>query len=199
MQTLNIALSVIIEIFYFMWRIIKSKFFYIPVLVLSVILGVNTFFDYYRLRTPVILTWQSPIELREVRTVEKSVVLSPIVEAKEETREETKTEVVPEPKQMWAGKATWYGAKPEWCLGCDPNFIMANGEKLDDAKKTIAFNHAPLGTMVQITNVANGLSEMVEVTDTGGFNDLGRIADMSVALKNSLQCSDICEVTVATF
>ena len=108
------------------------------------------------------------------------------------------TETV-ETKHVWAGKASWYGATPEACVGCDENFIMANGQKLDDRIRTIAFNELPLGSMVLVKNVDNGLEEVVEVTDTGGFDGLGRIADLSLALKNSLNCGGLCNITIEEY
>lgn len=102
-------------------------------------------------------------------------------------------------KSIWAGKASWYGASPEACVGCDENFIMANGKRLDDRIRTIAFNELPLGSMVVVKNVDSGLEEVVEVTDTGGFDGLGRIADLSLALKNSLKCSDLCNVMIEEY
>lgn len=108
------------------------------------------------------------------------------------------TEVV-KTKSTWAGKASWYGASSEACVGCDKNFIMANGKKLDDRIRTVAFNELPLGSMVVVKNVDSGLEEVVEVTDTGGFDGLGRIADLSLALKNSLKCSDLCNVMIEEY
>ena len=133
------------------------------------------------------LKYQSPVLIE--RRIEKQEFISPIVEEEQSYTPET----------IWAGVASWYGAKPEWCVGCNPDFIMANGNKLDDTKKTLAFNDLPLGDWVVITNVANGKSEEVEITDTGGFKSLDRIADMSLALKNALDCSDLCDVTIETY
>ncbi len=146
------------------------------------------------------LVWQTPVR------VERREIISPIIEDSEEDTEDVveedieieETEEVtqnPAPK-IWAGEATWYGARPEWCVGCNPNFIMANGERLDDTQKTLAFNHLPLGTWVKITNVDNGLNEHARITDTGGFDSLGRIADLSIALRDSLGCGDLCNVTI---
>ncbi len=114
-------------------------------------------------------------------------------------KEEVVVEEKVESKKIWAGKASWYGASPEACVGCDPNFIMANGKKLDDRIRTIAFNELPLGSMVLVRNVDNNLEEVVEVTDTGGFDSLSRIADLSLALKNSLKCSDLCNVMIEEY
>jgi hypothetical protein len=136
--------------------------------------------------------WQFPIQwvgfIKKINQQDE-VVEEPVVQ---ETVEEEK-------KSVWAGKASWYGATKETCLGCDDNFIMANGKRLDDRIRTIAFNELPLGSMVIVKNVDSGLEEVVEVTDTGGFDGLGRIADLSLALKNSLKCSDLCNVMIEEY
>jgi rare lipoprotein A (peptidoglycan hydrolase) len=134
--------------------------------------------------------WQFPIQwVGFVKNIEQP---------KEEVIEIIEEQVI-ESKPTWAGLASWYGATPETCLGCNENFIMANGEKLDDRIRTIAFNEVVLGTKVIVTNTDNGLSEIVEVTDTGGFEKYGKIADLSKALKESLQCADTCNVMIEIY
>lgn len=131
--------------------------------------------------------WQFPIKWIGIKKErEKEVVIEEVV-------------VEAEASKIWGGKASWYGATPENCLGCDENFIMANGQKLDDRIRTIAFNELPLGTRVLVKNVDNGLEEVVEVTDTGGFNNYGKIADLSKALKESLNCGDTCNITIEEY
>lgn len=94
--------------------------------------------------------------------------------------------------ESWLGKASYYTR--EKCIGCHPQRIMANGQPLDDAALTVAFNHAPLGTHLKITNTDNGQSIIAEVTDTGGFEKHGKIADLNLGAKNALQCPDTCNV-----
>jgi rare lipoprotein A (peptidoglycan hydrolase) len=94
--------------------------------------------------------------------------------------------------ESWRGKASYYTR--EKCLGCHPQRIMANGEPLDDSALTVAFNRAPLGTYLRITNTDNGQSVIAEVTDTGGFEKHGKIADLNLGAKNALQCPDTCNV-----
>lgn len=106
---------------------------------------------------------------------------------------------LPKPKfqgTKHTGLASYYSRSG--CIGCHPNFIMANGQPLDDSKHTVAFNRAPLGTMVKVTNVKTGSEVVAEVTDTGGFEKLKvpKIIDLSVATKNAIGCSDICQVEV---
>lgn len=82
------------------------------------------------------------------------------------------------------------------CVGCSKTLTMANGEPLDDTKVTAAYNRAPLNHFVDVTNVKNGTTVRVKVTDRGGFERLGRVIDLSVAAKTALGCTDLCHVTV---
>lgn len=98
------------------------------------------------------------------------------------------------PKRPTSGKASYYSVAG--CIGCDADRIMANGQRLDDARPTVAYNHLPLNTLVKITNTANGKTITVPVTDRGGFEKYGKIADLSLATKNALGCGDICNITI---
>jgi len=95
---------------------------------------------------------------------------------------------------FWTGKASYYSR--EGCIGCSESLTMANGQPLDDSKLTVAFNKLPLGKTVRVIN--NTTYDVVEakITDTGGFERLGRIIDLSVATKEAINCSDICDVTI---
>lgn len=79
----------------------------------------------------------------------------------------------------WTGFVSYYSE--DGCVGCNPNQIMANGEKFDEDAYTIAFNKLPLNTEVVVTNTETGQSVIATVTDRGGFESLGRIADLSKA------------------
>lgn len=98
-----------------------------------------------------------------------------------------------------SGKATYYSR--EGCVGCDPDRIMANGEPLDDSKFTVALTpemvrqYKLLNKYVTVTNSV-GKSVRVRVTDTGGFGKYGRIADLSVATRDALNCKSLCEITL---
>ena len=87
-------------------------------------------------------------------------------------------------KPSFIGKVSYYSEKG--CLGCNANQIMANGQKFDEDKFTLAFNRLPLNTVVRVTNLSNGKSELAVVTDRGGFERLGRIADLSKGLMTAL-------------
>ena len=87
-------------------------------------------------------------------------------------------------KSEWIGKVSTYSRKG--CLGCSKTLTMANGEPLDDNRLTIAFNRLPLNTQVKITNLDTGASVIATVTDRGGFERHGRIADLTIATATAI-------------
>jgi rare lipoprotein A len=69
------------------------------------------------------------------------------------------------------GKASFYG----------PEFVgkkTASGKKLVPSAMTAASKTLPLGTVVQVTNVENGKSARVVITDRGPYKQ-GRIIDLT--------------------
>jgi len=75
--------------------------------------------------------------------------------------------------QTYKGKASFYG----------PGFNgrkCANGQVFDMNKLTCAHKTLPFGTMLKVTNLKNGKSTIVEVTDRGPYVR-GRIIDLSKA------------------
>lgn len=79
---------------------------------------------------------------------------------------------------------------------------MANGEPLDDGKETIAMipvivrRYKLLNRYVTVRNMKNDHIVRAKVTDTGGFAKYSRIADLSLATKQAIQCGDLCEVEI---
>lgn len=100
------------------------------------------------------------------------------------------------------GLASWYGTGEDECLGCREDRIMANGERLDDDKKTIACaiggscKYFDVGDEVEILNLENMMVVRAVVTDRGGFARYGRIIDMTKAVRDSINCDDLCKVRV---
>lgn len=84
------------------------------------------------------------------------------------------------------GKVSYYSKSG--CLGCNENQIMANGKQFDETKFTIAYNKLPLNTIVKVTNLNNGKSVNAIVSDRGGFEKYGRIADLSLATCKAIDC-----------
>ena len=143
-----------------------------------------------RLKTP--KTIVSPIPDEPMITITPTPTLFPEAEAEEKARKEGK---------ILEGEATIYTDTIEGCLGCKPHydengklyFIMANGERLDSKRKTVACGVGtsckvfPLGTTVVVQNLETGMFTTAEVTDTGGFGKLyGRILDLTPAVANRI-------------
>jgi rare lipoprotein A (peptidoglycan hydrolase) len=93
------------------------------------------------------------------------------------------------------GVASFYSR--DGCVGCSKNLKMANGELFDDSKMTIAFQKTKLNTIVIVKNPATGKFVQAKVTDRGGYERLGRVADLSLAVKNAIGCNDLCQVEIA--
>jgi len=71
------------------------------------------------------------------------------------------------------GNASWYGAPFH-------GRRASNGEIYDMNKMTAAHRTMAFGTMVKVTNLSNGKSAVVRITDRGPFVD-NRIIDLSMA------------------
>lgn len=93
------------------------------------------------------------------------------------------------------------------CLGCpayfDQNgkyYLMNNGERFDDTKLTLALTPKEYrkykNKFVRVTNLKNKKSVVAKVTDSGGFGKYHRVADLSLATKNAILCSDLCKVQI---
>ncbi len=78
------------------------------------------------------------------------------------------------------------------CLGCNPLFVMANGQQLDDNALTMAIGADKkhlVGYNARVTNLVNGKSVVVRITDTGGFyqDKYGnRVADLTIGTKTAI-------------
>jgi len=76
------------------------------------------------------------------------------------------------------GLASWYG----------PGFhgkATSNGERFDKEAFTAAHKTLPFGSMVKVSNLANGKSVTVRVNDRGPFVE-GRIIDLSEAAARAI-------------
>jgi rare lipoprotein A len=83
------------------------------------------------------------------------------------------------PKVRYVGVASWYGKQHQ-------GRKMANGQKFDRNKLTAASWYFPLGTSLLVTNVGNGESVVVTITDRGPNRRLNRIVDLSEAAAKQL-------------
>ncbi len=63
--------------------------------------------------------------------------------------------------------------------------LTANGERFSNSEFTAAHRTLPFGTRVRVTNLGNGRSVVVRITDRGPFVE-GRILDLSRAAASEL-------------
>lgn len=91
------------------------------------------------------------------------------------------------------GIASWYG--PPYT-----NRKAADGSVYDQNAMTAAHRTLPMGTIVRVTNLSNGESVVVRITDRGPFVD-GRIIDLSLAAAKTVDLyrSGIAKVRVEAF
>lgn len=84
---------------------------------------------------------------------------------------------VPAPNEQ-IGIASWYGYQHS-------GRRTANGEIHDPRLSTAAHRHLPFGSMVKVTNLANGSSVIVRINDRGPYPK-GRLIDLSESAANRL-------------
>jgi rare lipoprotein A len=77
------------------------------------------------------------------------------------------------------GNASWYGAQFH-------GRRASNGEIYDMNKMTAAHRTMAFGTVVRVTNLTNGKSAVVRITDRGPFVD-NRIIDLSMAAAKAIE------------
>ena len=93
-------------------------------------------------------------------------------------------------KRVQHGKISWYGR----------DFAgrrTASGERFDPHALTMAHRSLPLGTIVEVTNEANGRSVTLRVNDRGPFHG-DRVADVTRAASRELgfQRAGLAEATI---
>jgi rare lipoprotein A len=76
-------------------------------------------------------------------------------------------------KTVQHGKASWYSVSTNY------GTRTASGERLSNSASTAAHKTLPLGSRVRVTNMANGKSEIVRITDRGPYIK-GRIIDVTI-------------------
>jgi rare lipoprotein A len=75
--------------------------------------------------------------------------------------------------------------------------MTASGEAYSPTKLTAAHRTLPFGTMVRVTNLANGRSIVVRINDRGPFVK-NRVIDLSQAAAQQLQFSGLVPVSLET-
>ena len=83
--------------------------------------------------------------------------------------------------KKYQGRASWYG----------PGFHlkkMASGERYDQNEILIAHRHYPIGLVVRVTNLQNGLSVIARVEDRGPYAETDlREVDLSLGAARALK------------
>jgi len=77
------------------------------------------------------------------------------------------------------GKASWYATYTQG------GSHTASGERLRNDANTAAHKSLPHGTYVNVTNLQNGRSQIVRITDRGPFTR-GRIIDVTIGVAKRL-------------
>ena len=99
---------------------------------------------------------------------------------------------------LFIGIASYYSVAG--CLGCSPTLTMANRERLNDSALTVALPPVEYrkykNKYLLITNPKTGKKVKAKVTDSGGFAKYNRVADLSLATKNAIGCSNLCKVEI---
>jgi rare lipoprotein A len=98
-----------------------------------------------------------------------------------------KSPVVSE-KLPQTGEASWYGAQHQ-------GKQTASGTIFDQSKLTAAHPSLPFGSRIKVTNLANGKSVEVEITDRGPSAE-NRIIDLSQGAARALDMIDSGTATV---
>lgn len=77
------------------------------------------------------------------------------------------------------GKASWYSIRT------NGGTRTASGQRLSNKAQTAAHKTLPMGSKVRVTNLNNGKSEVVTITDRGPFIK-GRVIDVTVGVAEKL-------------
>lgn len=77
------------------------------------------------------------------------------------------------------GKASWYSVRT------NGGTRTASGERLRNNAPTAAHRTLPMGSIVRVTNLRNGRSQIVKITDRGPFIK-GRIIDVTIGTAERL-------------
>lgn len=82
--------------------------------------------------------------------------------------------------RVFTGKAVYYSSSYN-------GRKTASGEIYNETKMTAAHRTLPFGTIVRVTNLANGKSVVVRINDRGPFGRKERIIDLSLAAARKLE------------
>jgi len=121
----------------------------------------------------------APIEAASSSAVVELVPLQPAADiAASPLADEAPAPSAPQETVMGRGSASYYAAKFD-------GRRTASGERFDNSDMTAAHRTLPFGTLVRVTNLANGRSVVVRINDRGPFS-AGRMIDVSRAAADEL-------------
>jgi len=106
------------------------------------------------------------------------VPLQPLAEPAAPVMEDAPAPSAPQEAVLGRGSASYYAAKFD-------GRRTASGERFDNGAMTAAHRTLPFGTLVRVTNLANGRSVVVRINDRGPFS-AGRMIDVSRAAASEL-------------
>ncbi|MFM2297808.1 MAG: hypothetical protein RL117_1515 [Verrucomicrobiota bacterium] len=89
------------------------------------------------------------------------------------------------PRDHWKVKEVQHGNASWYSIRTNRGTRTASGERLANHASTAAHKTLPMGTRVRVTNVTNGKSEVVRITDRGPYTK-GRIIDVTVGCAERL-------------
>jgi len=104
------------------------------------------------------------------------LLAAPMISAASQPKGAAVTQVA---KLPLTGIASWYGSQHQ-------GRKMANGQRFDRHNLTAAYWYLPLGSVIRVTNLENGKSITVTVTDRGPNFRLHRVLDLSEAAASEL-------------
>ncbi|MFM7379367.1 MAG: septal ring lytic transglycosylase RlpA family protein [Erythrobacter sp.] len=121
----------------------------------------------------------APAPIEAATSVVELVPLQPAAEITAPVvAEEAPAPSAPQETVMGRGSASYYAAKFD-------GRRTASGERFDNGAMTAAHRTLPFGTLVRVTNLANGRSVIVRINDRGPFS-AGRMIDVSRAAADEL-------------
>ncbi len=121
------------------------------------------------------VTWSNDNKVLTVvpKDINGTFVVQNVPEYVEEPKTEASKQEIASLEFYESGQATWYGAALHGNL-------TASGEPFNMYDNTAAHKTLPFGTRVKVTNMQNGKSVVVRITDRGPFAP-GRVIDLSMA------------------
>ena len=87
----------------------------------------------------------------------------------------------PKAKSPWGVKSTQRGEASWYSVRSNGGTHTASGERLRESASTAAHKTLRMGTRVRVTNLRNGKSEVVKITDRGPYIR-GRIIDVTTGV-----------------